>query len=201
MINTTDDDFEIVRGIDGKPVRVLRDGGRIRVSMQMRDAALRDQRRGRKVKYDPRGRLAGTEEWEEEEADDSMTIHDGRGNPCGHRPGFLIATDAAARSAKLKAYRDYQRDLESAYKNPPTGAGSKGPRGQREGDLCTINGAPGHLQMRGGQLVCVPDRRSDQPDPASDHRSVEQRLADKARIMTDEYRRYDETVSNLWRNT
>jgi hypothetical protein len=139
---------------------LLKDGRRVRISMQMRDAALRD-----------------------------LPLHDGRGNRCGHRPGFLIANDATARDARLRAYHDYTRDLENAYKNPPTGFGSKGPRGQQEGDICTINGAPGHLEMRGGALVCVPDRRSDQLDPASDRRSV-----------ADAYAEYDAKLREAWRN-
>jgi hypothetical protein len=64
-------------------------------------------------------------------------------------------------------------------------------------------GAPGTLQMRGGSLVCVPDskyRRSDQPDPASDHRSVEQRIADHTRNMADEYAAYDLRISQMHRD-
>jgi hypothetical protein len=34
--------------------------------------------------------------------------------------------------------------------------------GQREGDLCTINGFPGHLHRdANGRLTCVPDVRRD----------------------------------------
>jgi hypothetical protein len=212
MIDIDDDDpnFEIVPGLDGRPVKILRDGGRIRVSMSARDslsltplqrsvadAALADQRRGRRVKYDPAGRLVS---WEEEETDDALPVHDGRGNPCGHRPGFLITTDQRARAAKLRAYHDADVAAQNAWRNPPTGFGSRGPRGQQAGDLCTIDGAPGHLQLRGGELVCVPDRRSDRPDPASDHRTVAQRVADHARVMEREYSLYNETVTNLWRD-
>ena len=172
---------------------LLKDGRSVRISMQMRDAALADQRRGRRVKYDPQGRLIS---WEEEETDDSMTLTDGRGHRCGNRPGFLIANDAAARSAKQRAYDSYQRDLENAWRDqPPTGFGSKGSRGPQVGDLCTCRGpefpdsfgAPGTLQMRGDALVCVPnDRRSDQPDPASDKAAA--------------YAAYDSALREAWRN-
>jgi hypothetical protein len=162
MLNIDDDDFEIVRGIDGRPVRVLKDGGRMRVSMQMRDSALRDQRGGR--------------------------LHDGRGNydVVGHKPGFVMS-DRVQRPRSI--YDRYDAEKSAEWKNPPTGFGSKGQRGQHEGDICTFNGAPGHLQMRGGELVCVPDRCSDQPDPASDRRSI-----------ADEYAAYDVRISQAWRN-
>jgi hypothetical protein len=38
--NRDDDNFTTVTGLDGKPVQILRDRGRVRVSMQMRDAAM-----------------------------------------------------------------------------------------------------------------------------------------------------------------
>jgi hypothetical protein len=204
------DDFEVVIGHDGKPTRILKDGGRLRVSMSMRDAALRDQRRGRRVKYDPQGRLLS---WEEEEMDDARErrrsstlrgrgfLHDGHGNTdaVGHKPGFLVRADIA-HEQRHQAHADYIRDLESAYKNPPTGFGGKGARGPQVGDLCTVRGpefpesfgASGHLQMRGGDLVCAPDakwRGNEQPDAASDKRSV-----------ADAYRDYDDELRNAWRN-
>src|SRR5262249_38184291 len=87
---------------------LLKDGRSVRISMQMRDHALGDQRRGRRVKYDPAGRLVS---WEEEETDDAMPLlDDGRGGRCGHRPGYLVASDTAARNAKARAYRDYDSD-------------------------------------------------------------------------------------------
>jgi hypothetical protein len=86
-------------------------------------------------------------------------------------------------------YDEYDRDIANRWRDqPPTGFGSRGPRGQQEGDLCTIKGAPGHLQRRGGELVCVPDRR-EQPDPASDRRS-----------LADEYAAYDLRISQAWRD-
>ncbi len=43
----------------------------------------------------------------------------------------------------------------------PTGAGSRGPIGQRENDLCTINGQGGRLQWIKGSLECVPTKAKD----------------------------------------
>jgi hypothetical protein len=81
---------------------------------------------------------------------------------------------------------------------------------QQEGDLCTCRGpefpesfgSPGHLKMHQGKLVCVPDERrsSELPDPASDRRSVEQRVADHARVMADAYADYDLRVAQQYRD-
>jgi hypothetical protein len=43
---------------------------------------------------------------------------------------------------------------------PRTGIGSGEFVGQREGDACTINGAPGTLRRSGNSFVCVPTRDS-----------------------------------------
>lgn len=42
-------------------------------------------------------------------------LHDGRGNPVGHRPGFLVS-DASVRDEREQAYADYEADLVVAYK-------------------------------------------------------------------------------------
>ena len=63
-------------------VRILRDGGRARVSLMDAQA---------------------------------VRLHDGRGNPVGHRPGFVIS-DASNRDECEQAYADYERDLTAAYK-------------------------------------------------------------------------------------
>jgi hypothetical protein len=176
-----DSEFEVIRGIDGRPVRVLRDGGRMRVSMQMRDHALHDARAG-----------AGF-------------LHDGHGHEPGHRPGFVLRADIA-NEQRRQAHADYIDALTNAWRDqpqrPPTGFGSKGARGPQVGDLCTCRGeqfpesfgAPGTLQMHGGELVCVPDakyrRGNDRPDPASDRRSA----TDSA------YAEYDAALREAWRN-
>jgi hypothetical protein len=205
---------------------LLKDGRTVRISMQARDSVLGDQRRRKVRRYDPAGR---EESWEEE-TDDSRAplhdaragagfLHDGHGHKAGHRPGYLMRADIA-NEQRRQAHDAYRFDLENAWRNPavparppagtsrrdaegkpPTGFGSHGSRGEREGDLCTCRGpefpesfgAPGTLQMRGGELVCVPDaeyrRSTEQPDPASDRRSV-----------ADEYARYDQRISQAWRN-
>jgi hypothetical protein len=227
MINATDDDDPFdANGL-------LKDGRAVRISMAMRDAALADRRKVI-TRRDPKGREEGT--WEEEDEDDihdamrdsarrgAGFLHDGRGGVPGHRPGFLLRADIS-NDQRRRADDAYRHDLENAWRNPvrapgshdaearpPSGFGSHGSRGEREGDLCTVRGpefvesfgSPGHLKMYQGKLVCVPDpeyrRGSDRPDPASDHRSVAKLLADKARIMAREYSLYDETTANRWRD-
>src|SRR5262245_12881700 len=83
-------------------------------------------------------------------------LHDGRGNRAGHRPGFVYGD--GNNDAKAQAFADANRDAEEAWKRP---AGGYPPEGAKAGDLCTYNGAPGHLRERDGGLVCVPDEQHD----------------------------------------
>ena len=48
--------------------------------------------------------------------DGSARFHDGRGAPVGHRPGFVMTTDAAVRDAKMAAYDEYESEISSAWK-------------------------------------------------------------------------------------
>jgi hypothetical protein len=107
-----------------------------------------------------------------------------------HRPGFRVTNDAAMRDVKQKAYTEYERRLVNAWRdaaNPPTGAGSHGPIGAREGDLCTIDGAPGHLHRIGGRLICIPDKaRRRDAMPVQDERQQA-------------YDEYDAQLVDAWR--
>ena len=61
-------------------------------------------------------------------------FHDGRGNPAGHRPGYVVdATrrDDEARVAREEAQQQYRDELENAWRTPPTGANERGQIGQR----------------------------------------------------------------------
>jgi hypothetical protein len=126
-----------------------------------------------------------------------LRVTDGAGGTRGlSRPGFRLpvserrTSDTATRDARQRAYDSYLEDLTNAWRTPPagfggdptiTGAGSRDPIGQREGDLCMIDGEAGHLEMVDGELQCVPD------DPDS---------VDSA----DHYAIYDAEVSNAWRS-
>jgi hypothetical protein len=81
-------------------------------------------------------------------------------------PHSSLYATAAARDARARAYELYDQEIQQAWRNTDprgrsfesTGFGSSGPRGQSEGDACTIDGRSGHLKMVGGQLQCVPDK-------------------------------------------
>jgi hypothetical protein len=91
MANPYDDDtnFETIIGPDGHPVRILRDGGRIRVGLMMADAA----RRG------------------------SAVLHDGYGRAVGHRPGFVLTDDS--QRIRNEAYAASVRELANAWHASP----------------------------------------------------------------------------------
>jgi hypothetical protein len=90
-------------------------------------------------------------------------LHDGRGNPAGHRPGYIFGLDSND-DARARAYADANAEAEAAWRTPPAKplpAGAYPSNGARNGDICTINGAPGHLRERDGGLICVPDEQHD----------------------------------------
>src|SRR5262249_48319511 len=144
MLNIDDDaNFETVRSIDGELVRILRPGGRLRVPLEMRDAALREDRTTRrKTTYDPQSRLSETSV-EEEDIHDSARrgvgfLHDGHGNAV---PGYLVRADIA-NVQRRRAYQDYDVWIQNRFRDqPPTGFGSHGLRGPQVGDPCTCRGA------------------------------------------------------------
>jgi hypothetical protein len=82
--------------------------------------------------------------------------------------GGSLVTDAARDLEQEKVrdcYRDYEKELCDAWRDlnededadyEKEGAGSRGFVGEREGDLCTINGKSGRLRKIGGKFVCVP---------------------------------------------
>jgi hypothetical protein len=135
---------------------VLRDGFAIRVPTIFADAASRFT--------DARSY------WDRNKA--ALLVTDARriGGSEGNKPGFRVLDAPINRQAVHDAHTAYIRDLENAFKTPPTGAGAHGFIGQRsgEGQPCTCRnaeypeyfGAPGHL--RNG--VCVPDRADAAPD-------------------------------------
>jgi hypothetical protein len=109
--------------------------------------------RTRKIKhYDPEGRSVGYSEEEEEEAEERKT--------------------SDAMTARDAAYRDYERDLTTAYLGDAE-------RGKRPGDPCSKDGKPGSLRMIEGALECV--LHNDSADSA------------------DHYAAYDAELSEEWR--
>jgi hypothetical protein len=135
----------------------------------------------------------------------------------------------AATDARARAYELYDQEIEQRYKhgtvrdvdptwsaaNPKgrsfesTGFGERGtPRGQAEGDSCTINGAEGRLRLVGGQLQCVPLRSSSDsaakftdgtPDGGGNRPGWRIRIGDNRQAVRDALRDYENDLVNRWR--
>jgi hypothetical protein len=153
---------------------ILRDGETLRVPLRMMDSWHRDMERHFR---DQRDR-------------DRVTDANGDSGLGLLRPGFRLLADADDLNDRRRAaYDKFTLDLENAWQNnPPTGFGSHELRGAQEGDICTINGAPGHLRCGSdGKLVCVPDGGKDATLPSTDRTA--------ARTS------YIQRLENLWRSS
>ena len=137
----------------GNPVDgdIIPDGGKLRVPLMMRDGMSPTQRA---VAADKAARF-----------DDSQAKHG---------PGPIYCDRSAARAAyeamraelsdawktltrrkrKAKQYDPFGREVGTYEEEEEDDAASIAYRGQRQGDQCTIDGAPGHLNAK---LECVPD--------------------------------------------
>jgi hypothetical protein len=181
------------RYADDDDERIVRDGEAVHVPLTMMDSmqkqVARDAKRRKTVQYDPQGRVRSTYE-EEEEADAAFSD----AQLAMHKPGYRTSTavnDAAAHTA----YDEYVRNLGDAWRScdaQPMGALRYEPG--REGQGCTINGAPGTLQRRGDWLVCVPttNSNSDAVPRALD-------AVDAQRIRDAAWQEYCERTRNAWR--
>ena len=94
-----------------------------------------------------------------------------------------------------EAYALRDREDAEAWRNPnnnpPSGANSTEFVGQREGDLVTVNGAPGRLRYNDeGDLIGVPDH----PIGSRDTRTLNQIVQDHELRMREEYMQYDRDV-------
>ena len=77
---------------------ILRDGFSVTVPMTMRDSGMTPLQRSI--------------------AQSAAQLHDGRGGAVGHRPGYVVSTDASLNDAKERAYATYDAELRDAYKHP-----------------------------------------------------------------------------------
>ena len=124
--------------------------------------------------------------------DSARNLHDDTAR-ASHRPGFRIA-DAQRRD--LSVYDEYDVEISNSWKKPPSGFGSGEFVGQREGDLCTIDGAPGRLRKDDdGNLVCMPDH----PRGRRDTRTLDEIVQDHRLRMIEEYDAYDRNLAESWR--
>jgi hypothetical protein len=125
---------------------------------------------------------------------DSDTLSPMQREVMADKAARLRAEDATARlapryttapvDAREAAYRAMVDEMTTAWQRTPVAD----VRGQREGDKCTINGAPGHLNAK---LECVPDKRQDSAPRRAMTMDEMQRIKDAA---------YEEMVRDLdWR--
>jgi hypothetical protein len=130
-----------------------------------------------------------------------------------HRPGFRYAATGTADSAAAAdaaitardaAYSDYQRRQADAWKTgktkdaPPDGAYSADEAS--EGDLCTINGAPGKLCAMDDNdewLICIADNPGDDNSTGDSRTAHDTRTAQQ--IKDAAYLSYQNDIENAWR--
>jgi hypothetical protein len=206
----TDDDQFDERGI-------VRDGGVVRVPLYLRDgitpnpdltptqrSVAQHARRfadGRQRLHDGRGHAPGNRPGFVFDTIDRATV-DAVEQARADYQDDLVNAWRGGDSAPLptmdaeQAREAYENDLTSAWQHRDDDvARSTNFIGARAGDLCTVRqggaygaeGSPGHLQMVGGELVCVADAgASRDAQPTTDAR---QRALDE----------YDEWAANAWR--
>ena len=150
---------------------ILKDGRTARVPTRLRD--------GQSLPYDVRKTLTDAE----------------RTALRGCQPGYRFAADSQSmrerRQWAADAYTSHEYELTNAWRDG-NGGRRFGSAGQ-PGDQCTINGAPGHLERRNGQLQCVPDGEDDDDQVFDDSEALDAREA--------AYQDYVRWLRNAWRKT
>jgi hypothetical protein len=213
--NAFDDNFETVTGLDGKPMRILKDGGRIRISMRMRDAVVGTGSHG------PRGQVVG----------DVCTINGSEGRlrnvkgdlVCvplksqdakpqftdGHttdslalqRPGWRIPA-VNDRRAVTDTYRRVELGQTKAYR-----IGDKtqcpecfGSGEDEDGEACSACNGNGIMSERSSRTSkgfgSSNEGGHNTPDPASDAQTM---IRDHRANMDRLYAERDAELSNAWR--
>jgi hypothetical protein len=195
-----DENFEWVEGSDGKLVQVIKDGGRARVSFFDAQAA-------RMPLTDAERYVLEDARWREQT----------RANRAGFR--YDISDTGKQRRQRVRdAYNEREREMAEAWKDmPPSswfgcgtdanaesekrlggpntkfrGEAGTGQRGSREGDICSINGAAGHLRYgEDGELYCRADGIDD-----LDKNSSEEAISDARRNAYADHAAY---IQNAWK--
>jgi hypothetical protein len=211
--NRDDDNFEMITGLDGKPTKVLRDRGRVRISMTMRDAAMAKSGTG-----SVRGEVAGdicTIDGSEgrlrnvngalqcvplKSQDARPQFTDGRTtDPTAlNRPGFRVPV-VNDRRAVHDAYARYQTGLVNAYR---VGDGEMqcpecfGSGEDEDGDCDACNGTGIMAASKGGKGFGSSNEGGyDTPDPASDAQTIR----DHRQNMASLHAQLDAELTTAWR--
>jgi hypothetical protein len=55
-------------------------------------------------------------------ATDGLCLHDGMGNPAGHKPGYVLGSNAEQRKGAAEAYHERTAQLQNAWRSPAEAA-------------------------------------------------------------------------------
>jgi len=171
---------------DGDIRFILRSGDKLRVPMALMD----ESPTGRAaIEAAKRSTYRAGERLGLHKQQGGNDMRDTRLADAGHRPGYRFG-DGKPRATDH--YAQYDADLEAAYKRGDNviGFGERGTVGQRESDLCTIDGRSGTLRSIDGKLKCVAD--DDSTGDAMSAKDHQQRMAKL-------YQLRDAELSEAWR--
>ena len=171
----------VLRPKDGNLLNILQDGERLRVSL-MDAMAARDEQLSDADRY-----VLADQEWREKT----------RANRAGFR--YDISDAGRQRRQRVRdAYDEVNAANAEAWRSLGgentkfRGEAGTGQRGSREGDICSINGAAGHLRYgEDGELYCRADGIED-----LDKNSPEEAISD---ARANSYADYDAYISNCYK--
>jgi hypothetical protein len=111
-------------------------------------------------------------------------ISDGSANPLSLcRPGFRVAADRDL-DARQRLYDQADHELANRWR----GADAENNEVIAEGGVCTVGnqeypldaGAPGHLKLGAGRVVCLSDNQRSPRNAVNDHAAMMAQLCDQA---------------------
>jgi hypothetical protein len=198
-----DENFETVTGLDGKPVRILKDKGRVRISMAMRDAVVGINGVGSHgARGEVEGDLCTRNGWPgilARGADGELFCDIGRKDAlpqftdgynfvdpaAGMKPGWRmpVVQDRRAVHDAYAASDAYQRNRYKCSDGDTLCDDCDGDGVDQDGNVCDTCCGTGIMPDSNG------NGNGGDPDPTSDSRSVK----DQA------YSTYDAELSNAWR--
>jgi len=172
VLDTSDDEnFETVIGVDGRPVRIVRDGRVLRTSMFAKDSMMTPVQRA--VRDDA----------------ERHRIVDAFGGSSGlNRPGFRFSSNVFSRDAAIVEYARYEDEISNAWRSPQTGAGE-------EEDEEEVDRVVAETERHYGSNP-IPRKRP----PRTDSLPVDQMVRDHRQNMARLYDQYNHDVANAWRN-
>jgi hypothetical protein len=178
--NRDDHNFTTVTGLDGKPTRILKDGGRVRISMTMRDS------------LSPLQRAVAASTGSRQHAKPSFTDGYSIVDPAaGLKPGYRMPT-TQDRSRVHDANDKADRQMRNQYKcgDQESVCPDCDGDGYIDGEQCDRCGGDGTVPEAGDKSRFGSRNEGGDPDPASD-----------AQTMDRLYRERDAELSEMWRRS